>query len=100
MNETHEPDALEEIETAPENGDAGDEEALQRLRELTRKQTLLLETMRALTSTLVLEDVLTLAARSADEAMEVSSADINVYSAAENTMTEVAYWAFQVTPRG
>ncbi len=91
-------DACDEIEEAPENGDVGDAETLQRLRDLTRRQALLLETMRALTSTLVLEDVLDLAARSAAEAMGVSSADINVYSAAENTMTEVAYWALEVTP--
>jgi diguanylate cyclase (GGDEF)-like protein len=68
------------------------------LSDLARKQSVLLETMRALTSTLVLEDVLALAARSAAEVMGVFSADINVYSPAENTMTEVAYWALEVTP--
>lgn len=75
-----------------------DGESLQQLRDQARKQLLLLETMRALTSTLVLTDVLALAARSAGEIMGVFSADINVYSAAENTMTEVAYWALEVTP--
>ena len=65
---------------------------------MARKQSLLLETMRALTSTLVLEDVLALAARSAAQVMGVFSADINVYSPHENTMTEVAYWALEVTP--
>jgi diguanylate cyclase (GGDEF)-like protein len=75
-----------------------DGETLQHLQEQTRKQSLLLDTMRALTSTLVLEDVLALAARSAAEVMGVFSADINVYSPVENTMTEVAYWALEITP--
>jgi GGDEF domain-containing protein/putative methionine-R-sulfoxide reductase with GAF domain len=62
------------------------------------KQTLLLDTMRALNSTLVLEDVLRLAARTAGQAMGVFAADIYVYSPANNTMTEVAYWALEMTP--
>jgi hypothetical protein len=52
--------------------------AQQRLEEQVRKQSVLLETMRALTSTLVLEDVPALAARSAAQVMGVFSADINV----------------------
>ncbi len=78
--------------------DDGAAESVRHLREVARRQSLLLETMRALTSTLVLEDVLALAARGAGEAMGVFSADINVYAPEENTMTEVAYWALDVTP--
>jgi GGDEF domain-containing protein len=77
---------------------AADPDGLRHLRAVADKQTILLETMRALTSTLVLEDVLKLAARTAGEAMGVCSADIYAYSPADNTMTEVAYWALEVTP--
>jgi len=89
---------FEDIEGVAVRPPTTDESSPERLRELARKQSILLETMRALTSTLVLDDVLAHAARSAGEVMGVFSADINVYSAAENTMTEVAYWALEVTP--
>ena len=97
MSGTAELGGFDSMDARPGDAAPRDDEPA-RLRDLARKQSVLLETMRALTSTLVLEDVLALAARSAAEVMGVFSADINVYSPAENTMTEVAYWALEVTP--
>jgi diguanylate cyclase (GGDEF)-like protein len=59
---------------------------------------LLLEATRAVTSTLVLEDVLTLVARTTAEAMGTFAADIFDYSAADNAMVASGYWALGITP--
>ena len=58
--------------------------------ERERRMALLLEATRAVTSTLVLEDVLTLVARTTAEAMGTFAADIFDYSAADNAMVASA----------
>ncbi len=67
-------------------------------REHDRRMALLLEATRAVTSTLVLEDVLTLVARTTAEAMGTFAADIFDYSAADNAMVASGYWALDITP--
>ncbi|MEI6725759.1 MAG: diguanylate cyclase [Actinomycetes bacterium] len=74
----------------------GDSSAFQRERD--RRMALLLEATRAVTSTLVLEDVLTLVARTTAEAMGTFAADIFDYSAADNAMVASGYWAHDITP--
>jgi diguanylate cyclase (GGDEF)-like protein/excisionase family DNA binding protein len=66
--------------------------------EQDRKLALLLEATRAVTSTLVLEDVLELVARTTAEAMGTFAADIFDYSMAENAMIASGYWALDITP--
>ena len=51
-----------------------------------------------MTSTLVLEDVLELVARTTAEAMGTFAADIFDYSVAENAMIASGYWALDITP--
>jgi diguanylate cyclase (GGDEF)-like protein len=59
---------------------------------------LLFEATRAVTSTLVLEDVVTLVARTTAEVMGTFAADIFDYSAADNSMIASGYWALDITP--
>ena len=66
--------------------------------EQDRKLTLLFEATRAVTSTLVLEDVLELVARTTAEVMGTFAADIFEYSAAGNAMVATGYWALEITP--
>ena len=63
----------------------------------SRKLASLFEATRAVTSTLVLEDVLALVARSTAEAMGTFAADIYEYSPRDNTMTCTAYWSKHMT---
>ena len=58
----------------------------------------LFEATRAVTSTLVLEDVLMLVARTTAEVMGTFASDIFDYSAADNAMIASAYWALEITP--
>jgi len=51
----------------------------------------------ALTSSLVLEEVLEVVARQIAQAMDVWGCDINVYDAERNTLTMAAYWARELT---
>ena len=62
-----------------------------------RKLDLLFEATRAVSSSLVLEDVLGLVARTTAEVMGTFAADIFDYSAADNTMVASAYWALDIT---
>jgi diguanylate cyclase (GGDEF)-like protein/excisionase family DNA binding protein len=66
--------------------------------EQDRKLTLLFEVTRAVTSSLVLEDVLDLVTRTTAEAMGTFAADIFDYSAVDNTMVSSGYWALDITP--
>jgi excisionase family DNA binding protein len=66
--------------------------------ERDRRLALLLEATGAVTSSLVLEDVLELVARSTAEAMGTFAADIFDYSAADNVMVASGYWALDITP--
>ena len=66
--------------------------------EQARKLALLFEATRAVTSSLVLEDVLELVTRTTAEAMGTFAADIFDYSAADNTMVASGYWALDITP--
>ena len=66
--------------------------------EQDRKLALLFEVTRAVTSSLVLEDVLKLVTRTTAEAMGTFAADIFDYSAADNTMVSSGYWALDITP--
>ena len=66
--------------------------------EQDRRLALLFEAMRAVTSTLVLEDVLELVTRTTAEAMGTFAADIFDYSAADNSMVASGYWALDITP--
>jgi len=66
--------------------------------EQNRKLALLFEATQALTSTLVLEDVLELVARTTAEALGTFGADIFDYSAEENAMVASGYWALDITP--
>ena len=66
--------------------------------EQDRRMALLLEATRAVASTLVLEDVLTLVARTTAEAMGTFAADIFDYSATDNDMVASGYWAVDITP--
>ena len=66
--------------------------------EQDRKLALLFEATRAVTSSLVLEDVLELVTRTTAEAMGTFAADIFDYSAADNAMVASGYWALDITP--
>jgi diguanylate cyclase (GGDEF)-like protein len=63
-----------------------------------RQMAQLFEATRAVTSTLVLEDVLTMVARTTAEVMGTFAADIFDYSAADNAMISSGYWALEITP--
>ncbi|MEI6449750.1 MAG: diguanylate cyclase [Actinomycetes bacterium] len=67
-------------------------------REQDRKLALLFEATRAVTSSLVLEDVLELVTRTTAAAMGTFAADIFDYSAADNAMVASGYWAMDITP--
>ena len=67
-------------------------------RERDRRLALLLEAAKAVTSTLVLEDVLELVTRTTAAAMGTFAADIFDYSMADNAMIAAAYWAQDITP--
>jgi diguanylate cyclase (GGDEF)-like protein/excisionase family DNA binding protein len=62
------------------------------------KLALLFEATRSVTSSLVLEDVLELVARTTAEAMGTFAADIFDYSATDNAMVASGYWALDITP--
>jgi len=82
----------------PDSEGAGDGDGASPSRlEQDRRMALLLEATRAVTSTLVLEDVLELVARTTAEAMGTFAADIFDYSAADNAMVASGYWALDVT---
>jgi diguanylate cyclase (GGDEF)-like protein/excisionase family DNA binding protein len=81
----------------PARAGAGAAAAMAQL-EQDRKLTLLFEATRAVTSSLVLEDVLELVTRTTAEAMGTFAADIFDYSAAENAMISTGYWALDITP--
>ena len=66
--------------------------------EQDRKLTLLFEATRAVTSSLVLEDVLELVTRTTAEVMGTFAADIFDYSAADHAMVASGYWAMDITP--
>ena len=66
--------------------------------EQDRKLALLFEATRAVTSSLVLEDVLELVTRTTAEAMGTFAADIFDYLAADNAMVASGYWALDITP--
>ena len=66
--------------------------------EQERKLALLFEATRAVTSSLVLEDVLELVTRTTAAAMGTFAADIFDYSAADNAMVASGYWALDITP--
>jgi diguanylate cyclase (GGDEF)-like protein/excisionase family DNA binding protein len=66
--------------------------------EQQRKLDLLFEATRAVTSSLVLEDVLELVSRTTAEVMGTFAADIFDYSAADNAMIASGYWALDITP--
>ena len=83
---------------APHAGSGEVAEHTSARQEQDRKLALLLEATRAVTSTLVLEDVLELVARTTAEAMGTFAADIFDYSAAENAMIASGYWALNITP--
>lgn len=63
-----------------------------------RKLALLFEATRAVTSSLVLEDVLELVSRTTAEVMGTFAADIFDYSAADHAMVATGYWALDITP--
>jgi diguanylate cyclase (GGDEF)-like protein/excisionase family DNA binding protein len=65
--------------------------------EQDRRLALLFEATRAVTSSLVLEDVLELVTRTTAEAMGTFAADIFDYSASENAMVASGYWALDIT---
>ena len=77
---------------------AGSTAAPRGRRQQDRKLALLSRATQALTSTLVLEDVLELVARTTAEAMDTFAADIFDYSADENAMIASGYWALDITP--
>ena len=66
--------------------------------EQDRKLALLFEATGAVTSSLVLEDVLELVTRTTAAAMGTFAADIFDYSAADNAMVASGYWAMDITP--
>jgi len=65
--------------------------------EQDRKLALLFEATRAVTSSLVLEDVIELVTRTTAKAMGTFAADIFDYSAADNAMIASGYWALDIT---
>ena len=81
----------------PARAGAGAEASAAQL-EQDRKLALLFEATRAVTSSLVLEDVLELVTRTTAEAMGTFAADIFDYSTADNAMIASGYWALDITP--
>lgn len=81
----------------PARADGSAEASVAQL-EQDRKLALLFEATRAVTSSLVLEDVLELVTRTTAEAMQTFAADIFDYSAADNAMIASGYWALNITP--
>jgi len=90
-------DDLAALLLPPARARAGAEAAVAQL-EQDRKLALLFEATRAVTSSLVLEDVLELVTRTTAEAMGTFAADIFDYSAADNAMVASGYWALDITP--
>src|SRR5450756_2838768 len=81
----------------PARADGSAEASVAQL-EQDRKLALLFEATRAVTSSLVLEDVLELVTRTTAEVMGTFAADIFDYSAADNAMVASGYWALDITP--